>query len=311
MWAISLSVLPIFLLLVLGNLLRRNGFPTGDFWHHADRVTYWVLFPALLFYSTTTAPFKEDVVGIFAIALLSALFLTGVLSLITCRIFKIPPAITGSIFQGATRHNTFIAFAVSEYLFGSSGMLFAAVAASVLIPPTNLACVSVLVSLQSTPGTTPLKRRLTQEILRNPLLIAIAAGATLNLTGIGPLPVLSDFAGLLSKAALPFALLCVGAGLRIKSIHTGAPYVLISSLIKMLVFPVVVAGTTILVGLDGVAAMILIIYGAIPTATSGFALAKQLGADADVMAGIITVQTVISIVTLPLILTIASAYFLN
>ena len=57
--------------------------------------------------------------------------------------------------------------------------------------------------------------------------------------------------------------------------------------------------------------MILIIYGTIPTASSGYALAKLLGADAEVMAGIITVQTLISMVTLPLSLTLAAAYFLS
>ncbi|PHQ72311.1 MAG: transporter [Sneathiella sp.] len=311
MWAISLSILPIFLLLVAGNLLRRNGFPGSDFWHQADRVTYWVLFPALLFFSTATAPFDEEIIDIYALALLGALFVTGLLSLAATKLLKMSGPVSGSIFQGATRHNTFIAFAVAEYLFGTEGLLLAAVATSVLVPPTNLFCVSVLVGFQGTSGSPSLKRRLIQEIIRNPLLLAIAAGAFLNLSGIGPLPVLSDFAGLLSKAALPFALLCVGAGLRIKAIHTGASYMLIAGIIKMIIFPVIVAGTAVLVGLEGVAAMILVIYGAVPTASSGYALAKQLGGDADVMAGIITVQTLISIITLPLALTLASAYFLS
>jgi len=311
MWTISLSVLPIFLLLVAGNLLRRNGFPGSDFWHQADRVTYWVLFPSLLFFNTTTAPFDADILDSYAVALLGALFIAGIISLVVTRLLKIPGAISGSIFQGATRHNTFIAFAVAEYLFGADGLLLAAVATSVLVPVTNLFCVTVLVGFQGASGTVSLKRRLLQEIIRNPLLLAIAAGIFLNLVGIGPLPVVSDFAGLLSKAALPFALLCVGAGLQIKAIHTGAKYVMIAGVIKMIVFPLVVAGTIIFTDLHGVAAMILIIYAAIPTASSGYALAKQLGGDAEVMAGIITIQTLISVITLPLSLTLASWYFLS
>ncbi|MCF8468435.1 MAG: AEC family transporter [Sneathiella sp.] len=311
MWAISLSVLPIFLLLVLGNLLRRNGFPGGDFWHYADKMVYWVLFPALLFYNTTTAPLKDEILGTYALALLGALLLTGLIALATVKLFGITPRIGGAVFQGAARHNTFIAFAVADYLFGAEGLLLAAVATAVLVPPTNLFCVSVLVGYQGRSGTITLKRRLFQEIIRNPLLIAIAAGAFLNLTGIGPLPVINNFAGLLAKAALPFALLCVGAGLRIKAIHTGALYVVISTVCKLAIFPLIIAGTAVLVGLDGIPAMILIIYGAIPTASSGYALAKLLGADAEVMAGIITVQTLISMITLPLTLTLAAAYFLH
>lgn len=310
MWAISLSVLPIFLLLVLGNLLRRNGFPGGDFWHHADRLVYWVLFPALLFYNTTTAPFSNDLVGSYALALLGGLAVTGLASLLAVRIFRIGPRVGGAVFQGAARHNTFIAFAVADYLFGAEGVLLAAVATAVLVPPTNFFCVSVLVTYQGRTGAHSLKRRLIGEICRNPLLIAIGLGAFLNFSGIGPLPVINNFAGLLSKAALPFALLCVGAGLQIKSIHTGATYVLISTILKLVLFPVVIAGAAIATGLEGVAAMILIIYGAIPTASSGYALAKLLGADAEVMAGIITIQTMISMITLPLSLTLAAAYFM-
>jgi len=311
MWAISLSVLPIFLLLVAGNLLRRNDFPGSDFWHQADRVTYWVFFPSLLFFSTTTAPFDADILDTYALALLSALLIAGVISLLVTKLLKIPGAVSGSIFQGATRHNTFIGFAVAEYLFGADGLLLAAVAASILVPATNLFCVTVLVGYQGTSGTISLKRRLLRELIRNPLLLAIIAGISLNLTGIGPLPVISDFAGLLSKAALPLALLCVGAGLQIKAIHTGAKYVLIASVIKMIIFPLVVAGTAIFAGLHGVAAMILIIYAVIPVASSSYALAKQLGGDAEVMAGIITIQTLISVITLPLSLTLASLYFLS
>jgi hypothetical protein len=310
MWAISLSVLPIFLLLVLGNLLRRNGFPGGDFWHNADRMVYWVLFPTLLFYNTTTAPFSDDLIGSYALALLGGLAVTGMISLLAVRIFGIDRRIGGSLFQGAARHNTFIAFAVADYLYGTEGLMLAAVATAVLVPPTNLFCVTVLVAYQGRTSTHSLKRRLMGEIARNPLIIAIACGAFLNFSGIGPLPVINDFAGLLSKATLPFALLCVGAGIKIKSIHTGAPYVLISIVLKLVLFPLVIAGAAIATGIEGVAAMILIIYGAIPTASSGYALAKLLGADAEVMAGIITIQTLISMISLPLSLSLAAAYFM-
>jgi malonate transporter and related proteins len=311
MWAISLAILPIFLLLVLGNLLRRNGFPGGEFWYQADRVTYWVLFPALLLHSTTTAPFNEDIVDTYALALLSALFVTGIISLLCVKAFKFSGPHAGSVFQGASRHNTFIAVAIAEYLYGAQGLLLATVAISILVPMTNLLCVTVLVWFQGTSGTVPLKRRLLQEIMRNPLLIAIVIGLSLNISGIGPLPVLHDFTGILSKATLPIALLCVGAGLRIKSIHTGAKFVAISSLCKMLVFPTVIIAAVLMMDVTGVAAMVLIIYGVVPTASSGYALAKLLGGDAEVMAGIITVQTLISIFTLPLALTIATRYFLS
>src|SRR5690606_39600495 len=67
---------------------------------------------------------------------------------------------------------------------------------------------------------------------------------------------------------------------------SGAGYVALSAVLKMVVFPLVITGVVLITGLQGTAAMTLIIYGVIPTASSGYALAKLLGADADVMAGI-------------------------
>ena len=79
----------------------------------------------------------------------------------------------------------------------------------------------------------------------------------------------------------------------------------------MLVFPAIIVGIVLMMDVTGVAAMVLVIYGVVPTATSGYALAKLLGGDAEVMAGIITVQTLISIFTLPLALTVATGYFFS
>jgi len=310
MLSISLSILPIFLLLILGYVLRRNNFPGADFWPQADKVTYWILFPALLFFRTTTAPLSGDILGTYAIALIGALSICAVIAIAATKLLGLSNALGGSVFQGATRHNTFIAFATADMLFGSDGLLLAAVATSILVPPTNLFCVSALVTYQGHKGNF-LKKRLLQEIIRNPLLLAIIAGVSLNLSGIGPLPVIDDMANILSRAALPFALLCVGAGLHIRSMHTEIKSVIVASLSKLVIFPAVMIGVITATGLDGVAAVVLVIYGAVPTASSGYALARQLGADAQAMAAIITVQTLLSMLTLPISIAFAMQYFIG
>jgi predicted permease len=309
MWSISLSIIPIFLLLILGYGLRRKAFPADSFWANADKVTYWILFPALLFFRTTTAPLGGEIVGTFTLALMGALCACSLFAILASRLFKLSSGLSGAVFQGATRHNTFIAFATADMLFGNQGLLIAAVVTSILVPPTNLFCVSALVTYQGG-HEGKLKRRLVQEIIRNPLLLAIAAGVTLNLTGIGPIPIIHDMADILSRAALPFALLCVGAGLRIRAMKTEYVSLIIASVGKLLIFPAIMIGVIIFTGLDGIAAVVLVIYGAVPTASSGYALAKQLGSDAEATAAIITIQTLLSMVTLPVSITIASYYFL-
>ncbi len=310
MWSVSLSILPIFLLLILGYGLRTKGFPGDNFWPLADKVTYWILFPSLLLYRTTTAPLTGDVLVPFAIALIGALSVCAILAVLAAKFLKFSNPLSGSLFQGATRHNTFIAFATADMLFGNDGLLLAAVATSILVPPTNLFCVSALVIYQGNKDGT-LKKRLLQEILRNPLLLAIGIGVSLNLSGIGPLPVIHDMANILSRAALPFALLCVGAGLHMHSMRSEIGAVTLAAVAKLAVFPAVMIGAILLTGLDGVAAVILVIYGAVPTASSGYALAKQLGSDAEAMAAIITIQTLLSMATLPISIALATSYFIG
>lgn len=299
---ISLTLLPIFALLVLGNLLRRNGFPGGDFWGMADKMVYWVLFPALLFHNTSIVELDPVLFGDFAIVLLSAVVGAGGFSLLSSKIMGHSGPVAGSVFQGAARHNTFIAFAVAEALIGPEALAIAAVATSVLVAPTNLLCVTTLVSLKRSEEDGPLAKRLAKEIFKNPLLIAIAAGLSLNAAGIGAIPVIDGAAKILSSASLPVALLCVGAGLRIKHIKVALDSVIISIVGKLVIFPIIVVACIYYLNLTGDAAFVLIIYGAIPTSVTAHALARQLGGDAPLMAGIITVQTLIAVISMPLML---------
>ena len=302
---ISLTLLPIFALLVLGNLLRRNEFPGGNFWLLADKVVYWILFPALLLHSTSIVKLDPVLFGDYAIILLSALIGAAIFSLVMSKIMGHTGPVAGSVFQGAVRHNTFIAFAVAEALLGPEALVIAAVAISVLVVPTNLLCVATLVALRKRDEGDNLSKRLLKEITKNPLLIAIAAGLTLNASGIGPLPVIDGTTKILSHATLPFALLCVGAGIRFKQIRLAMGAVVISVLGKFVVFAAITIACVVALDLSGDIAMVAIIYGAIPTAASGYSLARQLGGDATLMAGIITIETLIAVISMPLMLAYA------
>lgn len=313
---IAAAVAPVFLLLVLGHLLRRLGVPdgvrtpdSGGFWAGADRLVYWVLFPALLFQETARAPLAEGVLGSYALILLGAMLFTGLVALGIARIAGSSSAAAGSIFQGATRHNTFIAFAICDSLFGAAGMAQASLATAVLVPATNVAAVTVLVLLQHEQGAGRLGRRLVQEMLRNPLLIAIVMGLLCNASGLPVPQILRDGIGLLARAALPLALLCIGAALRMPALRQAGAPTLIAVACRLLLFP---AATFILIGLlglSGTPAMVAAIFGAVPTAVSSYALARQLGGDAALMAVIITAQTVVAVVTMPLLLRLAMSLF--
>jgi predicted permease len=62
-------------------------------------------------------------------------------------------------------------------------------------------------------------------------------------------------------------------------------------------------------GLGPTETMIALLFGAVPTASSAYTLARQLGGDAPLMAAIVTVQTAIAFVSLPLTMALAQRVF--
>ncbi|MCP4330225.1 MAG: AEC family transporter [Alphaproteobacteria bacterium] len=306
---VLLSIAPVFALIVLGHVLRRLGFPSFEFWNINDRLVYWVLFPALLFSKTSTLSFAGDLVGDYAIVILGGFAAATIYGLAMGRALGLGGPAASSVLQGAARHNTFIALAVSERLFGGEGLGLAAVATSLLIPVTNIVIVSCMVGLIHAGGGRKFGAIFVRELLRNPLIAAVGLGVAVNVTAIGPIPILNDATAILGAAALPVMLLCVGASLHREGIRGSLLPFVATGFGKLLVFPLVIMGLALALGLHGTAAMVAMIYGAVPTASSGYTLARQMGGDAHLMASIITFQTAIGFVTMPLTILAAGLVF--
>ena len=299
MQLIVTALWPVFALLLLGYLARRSGFPGEGFWLPAERATYYVLFPALLVERLAAASLAgED-------SLRLALLVTAVLAVtaLFCGLCKpllrlAAPAFT-SFFQGSIRFNTYVALAITAALHGSEGIVIAAVITAVMIPQLNL--YSVLAFAFTSDRTFSLTRLLL-ALLRNPLILACLLGITLSLSGAGLPRPLASVLELLGRMALPLGLLAVGAGLNLRALRTAGRALLTSSLIKLMLLPLLAFALAGWVGLDSLTTSVLIIFMAVPTATSAYVLARQMGGDADLMAAIITAQTLISMLSLPVLL---------
>ena len=111
---------------------------------------------------------------------------------------------------------------------------------------------------------------------------------------------------ILGRAALPIGLLAVGGGLDFAAVRANAGTVGAATGLKLLVMPAMTAATLWAFGVEGMTAAVALLFNASPTASSSYILARQLGGDARLMAGIFTLQTAASMVTLPVVLTLAA-----
>lgn len=292
------ALVPIFALLMIGFLARRHGFPGEGFWAPAERFTYYLLFPALLVNSLSQASLSggESVRIVLAVLVLLAI-VSGICMLLKKRL-EVEFATYTSFYQGSMRFNTFVALATTSALLSSAGLVVAAIIAAVMIPVLNILCVLVFSSEKGI-GSNLLPTL--KALVTNPLILACFAGVLVN--QLGGLPsTISATLGLLGQMALPLGLLSVGAALNLNALRSSGRVLYVSSAIKLLLFPVIAWGVAYGFQLSELASQVLIIFAAMPTATSAYILARQLGGDAPVMAAIITAQTLFAMVTLPLVL---------
>lgn len=293
-----LTIWPLFAMICLGYVLHRTGFPGAAFWPAAERINYFVLFPALLVVSLADAPVQDPALIRLGGAAVTAITL-AVLVMVLARLLRPTPAARfGPAVQGVIRFNTYIGLALVAALSGPVGLDRAAVFLAIAVPVVNVVSIMALTegNLLRRPGL------LIRTVVTNPLIIACVVGFTLGLSGLG-LPYGSGaFLALMGQASLPLGLLCVGAALRPSAMGRYGLGLIGVDVLRLLVMPVVAAGIAALFALGPVDTLVLVVFCGIPTATTAYVLTQQLGGDGTYMAGLVTSQTLAAVVTVPLML---------
>ncbi len=297
MSTLLLALWPLFALIVAGYLLRRSDFPGEAFWPGAERLNYFLLFPALLLSSLARAPLDNPALPRLALAVLLGLA-AGWLGLLALRRWRgWPAARFGAIVQGALRFNTYLGLAAVGSLYGASGLTLAALMLALMVPAVNVLSVWALSA-----GNGVSARSLLLPIVRNPLILACLGGALLNLSGIGLPGGTERLLGLLAAASLPLGLLCVGAALRPQELRGEVPALLGNSLARLLLMPLLAWLVARLLALPAMESTLLVLFFALPTAPTAYVLTRQLGGDRHLLAGIITLQPLLAALSLPLLL---------
>jgi hypothetical protein len=297
--AILVALAPAAGLIGLGWWLRRADFMPGEFWPGAERLAYFILLPALLVHSLATADLAGvPVARLMAVIGLSLTLVAALLAAARPHLGVGGPAFT-SVFQGGIRFNNYVGLTVAAGLLGPPGIALAAVANATIVPLANLFC--ILVFARFAHGKASLAG-IARSIATNPLIAASAIGALLKLTGIGLPPGIEGMVRALGLASLPIGLLCVGAAFDLFAVRRGLRPTLIACAAKFAALPLATFLTCLALGVRGPAALVAMLFQSLPTASSAYILARHLGGDAPLMAGIIALQTVVAGVAIPLAL---------
>ena len=297
------ALAPVFILIGLGWLARASRIATPEAFGAVNRFGYFILYPAFLFTIVTGADFSNSDAGPFVLAVLSGFIVMILLSLALRLVFRTDgPAFT-SVFQGALRWNGFPLLAAATALYGPIGEQLIGIAFGPLVFMINIVCVLVLARWGATRAAS--WRAVLDQIVANPLILACGAGLlaqALRLTHLGPI---SEALRLLGQAAMPIALITVGAGLDFGALRADGLKVATSTALKLLIAPVVLWGAAMVFGASPAAAAVAAGIGATPAAAAGYTLAREMGGDARLMAAIITATTIVSFITMPIAISMA------
>ena len=298
------ALVPVFLLIATGFLLRRCLIEEDAHWVGMERLLYYVMFPALLIESLSRADLSKVPVLAVGGTLLAAVLLMAALCLalrpLLARHFNADGPSFTSLFQGATRWQAFVALAVAGNLYGDLGLALASVAMVAMIPILNAMSVGVLARYAA--PTTPDWRAMVITISQNPLIWACFVGLALNpFSAWIPQPA-HAFADALGRSSLALGLLIVGAGLRIGELIQPNVLLAITCVLKLAVMPAIAITLGYTCGLSGTNLLVVACCASVPASSNSYVLARQLGGNAPLMAQILTFETALAAITMPVVL---------
>ncbi len=281
-------VVPLFIAMAVGYLARRVKLIDEAGVSAVNRLVYWIFLPAILFVSI----YETDLTEVFNFRLVlysvAGTTLLFVLSFLMVPLFEKKRERCGVIIQGLIRGNeVYFGFPVVVSLIGEKYLGLMAIIVAYAVPMYNAFSI---IALESFKRAAAEKNGLVKSIITNPLIIVTAIGVTLVLTEIKIPMVIMDGVISLSKVATPLALFLLGASFSFTKTKGYLKEVVWVTIIRLIVLPAIVIGTTMLLGFEWYETVILYVTFGVPTAVASFSLARQLGAD-SVLASQIVVYT--------------------
>jgi len=298
---------PVFLMIALGAVLQVSRFVSPGFLKEANRVTYWLGLPALLF-SQLAGSFHD--VGGAKLMLGGMLLATGLSILVgylVAWMLRIPGTVVGTFVQGGFRGNlAFVGLPIIYSLpdaplaWGVSTRTAAILTVAPMMVFYNVAGVVVLLLSQHTLGWR-MVWPFVKQLATTPPLLATVAGIVFALAGWPLPPAVDKTFNSLGEMALPLGLLGVGGSLVTVKMVGAWRWPLLAALVKTLASPMLGWAVGRWLGLDGLELQLVMILMACPTAVISYTMAVEMRGDDALASSTIVLSVLTSVVSLAVI----------
>ncbi|OQA14411.1 MAG: Membrane transport protein [Firmicutes bacterium ADurb.Bin356] len=292
-------VLPLCLLMALGYMLKRVLSLNEQWVLTSNKLLFQVLLPLLLMRNML----ESDLVGLMtphALGLIgytaAAITVSFLILLVLIPRFVQDNARKGVILQGILRANTALfGIPVALSLYGEANLGLFTLLLGAMVPFFNICSIAALELFQ---GEKPSYKTIATNIIRNPLIIGIAAGAALNLLKLPiPLPIKSAVWGL-ADTATPLAFLILGASFTFESAKRNRAALMVVVPFRLVLMPLVWVGLAALLGYRGMSLLATAVIFMPPTAVTSYPMACAMGGDGKLAGEIVVFTSALSILTM-------------
>ncbi len=293
------STLPIFLVILLGYILKVKNFLTEEFADMANKFCFNIALPVMLFMDISRINVKEDMNIRFFLYCFIVTIVMFALVWIIAKIFVKDKSMVGAFAQAGARGSAAIlGVAFVENICGDIGMTALMIVASV--PFFNMLSVVILVCEapeKSSESISKIKNAMI-NIAKNPIIIGILLGLLWSLCGFRLPTIIDRSFEYVGRTATPIALIAIGAGFNVNEAITRLKPAIGASIIKLIGLPLIFLPIAINMGFRDSEMVAILVMLAAPTTVSSYVMAKSMNNDHVLASNVIVLTTLISSVTL-------------
>lgn len=288
------ATVPVFLMMILGMLLKKIGWISDEFASQLNRFVFLVPLPVLLFQDIATVNFFEvwdfSFVAFCFIVTLCSITIAAIISM-----FLKEKNLRGEFIQGTYRSSAaLLGVALIQNIYGQSSMGPLMIIGSV--PLYNVFAVIILSFYQ--PQAQELDKNLIKKtcmgILKNPIIIGIFVGIMWSLCRMPMLNILSKSVSYIANTATPLGLLAMGASFEFKKALGRLKPACVAAFFKLFGFCSIFLPIAVMCGFyyEKLIA-ILVMLGSASTVTC-YVMAKNMGHEGVLSCNIVMLTTLLS-----------------
>ncbi len=291
---------PDFSLILIGYLICRYTALNRAIWQSVEGLVYYFLFPTLLFYSIIRSPIDWQGTSSLMLAGVG----TGLVAIAVAYSMTRWPWVgkrmdardAAASAQVAFRFNSFIGLALAERLAGPQGLQLISVLIGVCVPMFNIAAVY--------PMAKGSQNGFMRELLRNPLIVATVTALICNVLGLRLPALVEPTVARIGQASIVLGLMSAGAGMQLGLLAKGKILSISVLSIRHFITPLIALCMAHWLRLSPQQASILLIFSALPTASTCYVLAARMGYNGAYVAGLVTLSTICGVASLPFALSL-------